>query len=188
MQATTIHRFVPLAVLYLVLALLAAGCSGEKSDRTSTADTVETAGRESTHKKVPSDLVLRRLDGKELSMGEYRGKRLVIYFWASWHNDSRKLVEIMNAVHRKYARSYRIFAVSMDEGGKPVILNFMRDEYILCDVIVNGAEVARAVGGVGKLPTLLVVLPDGRIVQRLEGLYTRKKYEKFLGGMIFYRD
>jgi hypothetical protein len=177
-------------VMFLAAALFAVGgCSGEKPDGKGAADSVKIAGEEKNDAfaAVPAGLVMRRLDGKEVSMGEYRGQLVVMYFWASWHNDSRTLVEIMNSIHRKFSRSYQFFAVSMDKGGEPVIWNFMRDEYILCDVIVNGDEVARTVGGVGRLPTVLVILRDGRIVRRLEGLYKRRQYEDLLAGIRRYR-
>ncbi len=189
MRTVTVYRLGFPAVLFLVGILFAVGgCSGEKSDKKAAVDTVKTTGDEKdAFKTVPAGLVLNRLDGKEVSMGEYRGKLVVMYFWASWHTDSRTLVEIMNAVHRRYARSYEFLAVSMDKGGVPVILNFMREEYILCDVFVNGDEIARAVHGIGKLPTVLVILRDGRIIRRLEGLYRRKQYEELFSDMLRYR-
>ena len=58
--------------------------------------------------------------------------------------------------------------------------SFLHEHRIAGDVIVNGEEVARAFGGIGKLPTTLVIIQDGHIAKNLKGLYRREQYEKIL--------
>ncbi len=170
-------------MVFLLAALLLAGaCSGEKSDGGEGAgtDEQETAPIVS----APPDLVLHRVDGGSVSLRDFSGEIVVLNFWATWNRDSRELLDIINAIHRRYSKRYRFIAVAMDEGGAPVIKSFMREHPIACDVFVNGEEASRSFGGIAKLPTTIVILRDGRILRRLEGLYRRKQYENLLDGII----
>jgi thiol-disulfide isomerase/thioredoxin len=117
-------------------------------------------------------------------MRDFAGEIVVLNFWATWSNDSRELLDIINAIHRRYSKRYRFLAVAMDEGGAPVIKSFMREHPIACDVFVNGEEAAHSFGGIAKLPTTIVILRNGRILRRLDGLYRRKQYENLLDGII----
>ncbi|HUV35985.1 MAG TPA: TlpA disulfide reductase family protein [Patescibacteria group bacterium] len=182
-----------ITVVLLVSALIAAaGCSGDRpdGDTATNGDAGEKSGGSTEHdqsKSVPSGLVLRGLDGRDVTMSEFEGKLVVLNFWAAWNDDSRTLIEIMNAMYSRFSRQFQFLAVSMDKGGAPVIRSFMLENPILCDVFVNGDEVARAVGGIGKIPATVVIYEDGRIIRRMEGLYRKNQYEKLFASILQYR-
>ena len=178
------------AVVLVIAALLAVwGCSGDKSEGEGAAGDgtiAENGTKDITESKLP-DIALKRLDGETVRMNSFRGKLVVLFFWASWNNDSRELIEIVNAIYPRYSRRYQFCAVSMDREGAPAIRGFVERHPILCDVFVNGGEVARAFNGVGTIPAFLVILRDGRVIKRLDGLHRRKQYEELLTGVLRYR-
>lgn len=184
MEGTALRRcfrFSASVLLFAVLLFVGA-CSGEKTegDADAGADEREAASLGT----VPPDLVLHGIDGRSMSMRDFAGEIVVMNFWATWNNDSRELLDIMNAIHRRYSRRYKFIAVAMDEGGSHVIKSYMREHPIALDVFVNGEEAARSFGGIAKLPTTIVILRDGRILRRMDGLYRRKRYENLLDGII----
>ena len=76
----------------------------------------------------------------------------------------------------RYRDRVQIVGVSLDDGPEEVKA-FVKDEGINYPVVMASREILVEYGGVPALPTLFVVNPDGNVVQKHEGLYSRELYE-----------
>jgi hypothetical protein len=76
----------------------------------------------------------------------------------------------------RYKDRVQILGISLDDGPEEVKA-FVKDEGINYPVAMASREILAEFGGVPALPTLFVVDPDGNVVQKHEGLYSRELYE-----------
>jgi thiol-disulfide isomerase/thioredoxin len=174
------------ALLFALLSIVASCGGGKRTDDSSQSDRNAGAKPDSVEAplgRVDSTVVLESLTGERVPMSALRGKIVVVSFWATWNNNSVETLAIMDALAKRY-RHFRFLAVAMDEGGAQTVRAFTVSHPIVSEVFVNGREVARAFGGVGKLPVTIVILRDGRILRRFEGFQRSEKYESLLRGII----
>jgi thiol-disulfide isomerase/thioredoxin len=123
----------------------------------------------------PFAYVLERVDGSPLRLADYRGKVLVLEFWATWCGPCRmegKLLErVVENFRNEPAAVFLAVNVDEDRAGVPA---FLKEEQWTTQVAYSqGLERLLAVQ---SLPTLVIFDRNGRVVLRLEGL----DYEKFV--------
>jgi peroxiredoxin len=108
------------------------------------------------------DWTLADAEGRKHSLSEYRGRVVVLDFWATWCAPCAKVVPRMEKLHRKYGgQGVAVFGVSSWETGDPV--GFMKKKGCTYRLLLKGEEVAPAYG-VTILPAVCVVGADGRVV------------------------
>lgn len=166
-------RFAALVPVSVVVVILSS-CSGEvKKEETSA---VQSAGRQDSPANM-SDVELRTLDGRSARISDYKGKILFVTFWASWHGDSQKIIPMLNVIQSKYHKNVQVLAVAMDDQGAPAVSSWLADKRVRFDVFVEGDRTANGFGGARNLPTTYILLRDGTVYNRLDGLKRLKYYE-----------
>ena len=102
------------------------------------------------------------------SLSEYRGKVVVLDFWATWCGPCIRAMPGLQRLHEKYkGRGVVVFGVNAWEESNPV--EFMKRSGYTYGLLLKGEEVAEAYR-VSSLPTLYVIGVDGTIVHRLSGI------------------
>lgn len=122
-----------------------------------------------TGRHDPFDFVLERLDSAPLPLAAYRGKVMVMEFWATWCGPCReegKLIDQVAGNFRADSRAaFLALNVDQDRSGVPAFLKQQA-----WTVPVAYAQGLDQLLSVQKLPTVVVFDRQGRIVLRLEGL------------------
>ena len=122
--------------------------------------------------RVPApDTPLRTADGGTATLDRYRGKLVVLNFWATWCAPCvRELPSLQRRAQALPADGARVVLVSQDRGGFAQVTPFLdklgvenADSYV--DEKIALSRTLRIKG----LPTTLLIDPDGDIVGRLEG-------------------
>ena len=124
---------------------------------------------------MPAFLV-NDVDGKPVSTAAWKGKVVLLNFWATWCPPCRAEVPLLVDLAARYKDRLQIVGVSLDDGPEEVRA-FVKDEGINYPVVMASREILAEYGGVPALPTLFVVNADGNVVQKHEGLYSRELYE-----------
>jgi thiol-disulfide isomerase/thioredoxin len=123
----------------------------------------------------PFAYVLERTDGSPLRLADYRGKVLVLEFWATWCGPCRMEGKLLERVVEKFrnepAAVFLAVNVDQDRAGVPAFLKEVR--WTTQVAYSQGLERLLAVQ---SLPTLLIFDRNGRVVFRQEGL----DYERFV--------
>ena len=108
------------------------------------------------------DWTLRDAEGRAHSLSKYRGRVVVLDFWATWCTLCSKVMPRMEKLHQKYGeRGVVVFGVSSFETGDPVAL--MKKKRCTYGLLLKGEEIAPAYG-VETLPVVCSIGPDGRVV------------------------
>jgi thiol-disulfide isomerase/thioredoxin len=102
-------------------------------------------------------LALRDLDGKEHRLAEYKGKVVVLNFWATWCDPCREEMPSMQRLQDKLAgKPFAILAVDYGEGA-PRIRDFLKKVPVHFTVLLDRDTSAATAWKVKVLPTTLVI-------------------------------
>ncbi|MBN1163156.1 MAG: TlpA family protein disulfide reductase [Candidatus Krumholzibacteriota bacterium] len=177
-------RILPLVFL-LLLGLLPAGCSREEKARKEEFPPEKVTEREKPefgeeNERYLSHVVLEKLDGTSVKISDYQGKLLFVTFWSSWHKESLKMIPIMNELHRKFHRNVVVLGVAVDKDGAASVKKALKDQPVNFEVFINGYKIVNQFGGAGTMPTSYVLLRDGRLVWRINGLRAKDKYSEII--------
>lgn len=119
---------------------------------------------------VAPDFTLKQLDGTPLRLSDYRGKVVLLDFWASWCAPCREEIPHFVEWQRKYGdRGFQVIGVSMDDGPGPA-QKFNREFPMNYPVALGDQEVATRYGGILGLPVNIIIGRDGRIVSKHLGM------------------
>ncbi len=120
------------------------------------------------HSPAP-DFSLQDLDGKPLDLANYRGKVVLLDFWATWCAPCRGEIPHFVEFQDKYRdHGLQVIGISMDDGPKPVH-EFYRQFKMNYPVALGNEKVAGAYGGVLGLPVTFLIGRDGRVAAKYVG-------------------
>ncbi len=156
------------AIPLLACCALLAGCSRTSSPSAST-------------RKPAPNFSLKDADGRTVQLTDYRGKVVLLNFWATWCGPCRIEIPWFVEFERKHKdQGFAVIGISMDEDGWQAVKPFMAQESINYRVLLGDDAVAQAYGGVESLPTTFIIDREGRISAVHKGLVSKSSYENDL--------
>jgi len=125
---------------------------------------------------IPPFLV-NDLNGEAISTAAWRGKVVLLNFWATWCGPCRLEIPELIELADRYKDQLQVVGISMDDGEPDEVRAFAKKIGVNYPIIMASREIVRAYGGVPALPTTFVVSPDGGVVQKHVGLAPSYVYE-----------
>jgi thiol-disulfide isomerase/thioredoxin len=124
---------------------------------------------------------LKDVDGNVVSSDQFKGKVVVLDFWATWCGPCRSEIPGYIALQKEYAADgLVIVGASTNDQGPDVVKKFVADHGMNYQVVVGGEDIAGAFGGVDAIPTTVIINRSGMIVDRKVGAYEESAYEKLV--------
>ena len=161
-------RFVTVS---LVVFLIVVGCS---TSRTASAQAV----KPTKDRKAAPDFTLKDASGKQVKLSDYRGKAVILDFWATWCGPCKVEIPWFIEFQRKYKNQGLVVlgVASGDEEWK-VITPFTDRMKINYPVVLGNDMTAELYGGIEALPTTFIIDRDGRIAKIHIGLAEKEEFE-----------
>jgi peroxiredoxin len=137
----------------------------------------------SEHPLAP-DFSIPAIDGQNVKLSSYRGKVVLLDFWATWCAPCRQEVPYFIQLQDRYRdRGLQIIGISMDDTPDPVH-DFYREFHMNYPVALGGAKTAELYGGVLGLPIAFLIGRDGHIHSKHVGAISPSALEKELAGLL----
>jgi len=120
----------------------------------------------------------RDLDGRDVALASFRGKVVLINFWATWCPPCRAEIPDLVALQEKYRDQLQIIGVSEDEAPADVVKRFVEEHHVNYPIVMASPEIEKLFPGIGALPTTFVIDRELRIVQKHVGMLTARRTEQ----------
>jgi thiol-disulfide isomerase/thioredoxin len=104
--------------------------------------------------------------GEMVSLEDYRGRVVVMDFWATWCGPCRMVMPFLQELHEEHGEEVAVLGINVWESGDPV--EFMEQNGYTYSLLLNGDDVAAAYL-VEAIPTLYVIAQDGTVALHAVG-------------------
>ena len=154
------------------LALLLGGCS--KLSRSSS----DAAVKSDKDRKPAPAFSLTDARGTPVSLAEYRGKVVLLNFWATWCGPCEVEIPWFIEFEQKYKdRDFAVLGVSFDDDGWKSVRPYIAAHKINYRIMIGTEKMSQLYGGVDSLPTTFIVDRQGRIAAQHVGLVDKSDYQ-----------
>lgn len=154
-----------------VVILLAACTSAPREERS--------AVKGERDRKPAPDFSLQDADGRTVQLSDYRGKVVLLNFWATWCGPCKMEIPWFVEFERKHKdQGFAVVGISMDEDGWQAVKPFVSKLGINYRILLGSDSIAQLYGGVDSLPTTFVIDREGRIAAVHIGLVSKSSYER----------
>ena len=126
------------------------------------------------------DFRLESLEGRAVRLSDYRGKAVLLNFWATWCAPCRVEMPWLADLSWRYRpQGLEVVGVSMDGGaGRSKITSFVRERNIPYTILLGDETVAAAYGGIRYLPQTFFIGRDGGLARSISGLAEKSDLER----------
>jgi len=109
------------------------------------------------------------LSGKKIDLADYKGKVVLLNFWASWCPHCRRLIPaLVGFQDQYYDKGLRIVGIAVSDH-KQAVESYYQHGNVNYPVAMGDADTRKLYGGISGLPTTVLIGRDGRIYRRFTG-------------------
>ena len=178
-----------LLVIATVLALIVGTYFADKATRVKvkTNNIVLKTDNPGTDLAVP-ELTLKDLEGNDVSLSEYKGKVILVNFWATWCDPCRVEIPWLIEMQQKYGpKGFVILGIALDEEGKSVVAPFVAKERFDVNgtkepmsykILIGNDNAADKFCGLFGYPTSILISRDGKQIKRVTGIISTDEMSK----------
>jgi peroxiredoxin len=128
--------------------------------------------------KPAPDFQLVSLDGKNLKLSDYKGKAVLLNFWATWCEPCKIEMPWFVDLQNKYGpQGLQVLGIAMDDAPSKEIAEFAQKMNVNYPIMIGKEEVGTQYGGLQFLPSTFYIDRDGKIIDRVFGLVSRSEIE-----------
>jgi peroxiredoxin len=169
MKLIRFGRYLRLLIILLVGTGVSAGAD---------ASGVRAMLQSPSQRKPAPEFALKDSSGKVASVKDYRGKVLLLDFWATWCHGCTREMPWFVAFHRKYAsKGLSVVGVSLDGDGWKAVEPFLKVSDVPYRIVLGNESLAKEYG-IAAMPDTYLIDRDGRIAATYSGVVDRVDVEE----------
>jgi peroxiredoxin len=131
--------------------------------------------------KLAPDFTLTTLDGKTVRLSDFRGKAVLLNFWATWCEPCKVEMPWFVEMQKQYGdQGLQILGVAMDDASPKDISQFTKEMGVNYPIMIGKDSVGDAYGGVQFLPATFYIGRDGKVVNKVFGLKGRGEIQDYI--------
>lgn len=128
---------------------------------------------------MPAFSLPTAVDGSVVASEAYRGKAVLITFFATWCPPCLQEIPTLKELHAKFEqRGFAVVGLSVDEGGADPVARLVKQARINYPVLMADRATTRDFGNVVAVPTSFLVNKQGHVVKKYPGFAPRNLLEK----------
>jgi thiol-disulfide isomerase/thioredoxin len=155
----------------------------DASDSKDNTDSTETAKTENSEKVAAPDFKLKDLSGKEVSLSDFKGKRVFVNFWATWCPPCKaEMPELEKLYQETKTSDLVIIAVDLGED-KATVQKFIEKNKYNFQVLLDTNNEAASLYGIRSIPTSYFIDKDGYIVNGKIGAMNLEEMRSYVNSI-----
>ncbi len=170
------------ARLFAFILFLSAALTSCSRSQTTAA---EEQTKSSSNLKTAPDFSLKDANGTSVKLSDYRGKVVLLNFWATWCGPCKVEIPWFVEFQQQYKnKGFDVLGVAMDDEGWKAVKPFVEERKMNYRVVLGTDSVATAYGGIDSLPTTFVIDQNGKIASSHIGLVNKDDYLKEIQNLL----
>ena len=129
--------------------------------------------------KAAPNFELKDSTGQNVKLSDYRGKVVLLNFWATWCGPCKVEIPWFIGFQQQYKdKDFAVLGISLDEDGWDSVKPYIAKEKINYRFMVGNDAIDKAFGGLADLPTTFMIDRQGNIAGKHVGLVSKSVYEQ----------
>jgi peroxiredoxin len=146
---------------------------------------VKAAVQAESERKIAPDFALKDVTGKTVKLSDYRGKVVLLNFWATWCEPCQIEIPWFIEFQKSYKdRDFAVLGASLDDDGWDSVKPYLEQREINYRVVIANEDLSGKYGGIENLPTTFVIDRQGRIAAAHVGLVSKSRYENDIRNLL----
>ena len=123
-----------------------------------------TTTHNSKNRKAAPDFALKDANGATVKLSDYRGKVVLLNFWATWCGPCTLEIPWFIEFEQQYkSKGFAVLGVSMDDEGWDAVKPYLTEHKMNYRVLLGNDSVSQLYGGLDALPTTFIIDQDGNV-------------------------
>nr|WP_249745386.1 TlpA disulfide reductase family protein [Mesobacillus boroniphilus] len=125
---------------------------------------------------VAPNFTLKNLAGEDVSLKDYRGKKVMLNFWATWCPPCKEEMPAMEKFYKEKSKDVEILAVNLDPQNK--VKAFVKDNEITFPILLDQDGATQQTYSIISIPTTFIIDEQGLILKKHIGSMTYEQMQE----------